>query len=260
MALIKSTNSTRLLKDAIVLDMGDLGQQAERIIAASKDQATRLLNQARHEADELVATADAKGYEQGLERGIAEGSKLGFETGRAEAIQQFNEKLGQLTSRWNESLDLWNRERQRMLDEAREDVIRLAFELGRKVVHRIAAGDPTVIQDQLRESLAILTTASALRISVHPRDRELAEQVLPELVKSIGGSAHASLHDDPSIDPGGCFIATGTGHIDATIRTQLDRIAEALVPDPSPSPMLNDLASGSNDHESPQASDGTHPS
>ena len=236
MALIKSTNSTRLLKDAIVLDMGDLGQQAERLIAASKEQASRLLKQANQEADALVAAADTRGYEQGIQRGTAEGNAIGFQSGRTEAIQQFTESLEQLTLRWSESLDHWNRERQRMLDEAREDVIRFAFELGQKVVHRIAAGDPTVIQDQLRESLAILTRPSALRISIHPRDRELAEQVLPELVKAIGESAHASLHDDSSIEPGGCVIATAAGHIDSTIRTQLDRIAEALVPDQSPSP------------------------
>jgi len=235
-ALIKSTNSTRLLKDAIVLDMGDLGQQAERLIAASKDQAARLLSEARREANELVSAADAKGFEQGLQRSIAEGNELGFQSGRTEAIQRFTESLDQLTTRWSESLNLWNHERQRMLDEAREDVIRFAFELSQRVVHRIAAGDPTIIQDQLRESLALLTRPSALRISLNPRDRELAEQVLPELVKAIGESAHASLHDDSSIEPGGCVITTAAGHIDASIRTQLDRIAEVLVPDRSPSP------------------------
>lgn len=178
---------------------------------------------------------------------MAEGSKLGFESGRAEAIQQFTDKLEQLTVRWSDSLDQWNRERQRMLDEAREDVIRFAFELGRKVVHRLAAGDPTVIQDQLRESLAILTRPSALSISVHPRDRELAEQVLPQLIAAIGGSAHASLRDDTSIDRGGCVIVTESGRIDSTIQKQLERIAEALVPDAPPLTTAEVIDSVSND-------------
>jgi len=230
MAIVKATNSTRLLRDAIVLDMSDLGRQAERLMTAAREEAARVLREARREADELIAGAEAQGFTQGLQQGAAEGEAKGFDVGRALAVEQFTERLGRLSQRWEEAIASWNAERQRMLSEAREDVIRLALELGKKVVHRLAVGDPSVIQDQLRETLSLLTRPSSLRVSIHPSDRELTEQVLPRMVRALGETVHATLVDDPEIDPGGCRVATASGHIDATIRTQLERIAEALVP------------------------------
>jgi flagellar biosynthesis/type III secretory pathway protein FliH len=38
------------------------------------------------------------------------------------------------------------------------------------------------------------------------------------------------LAEDEAIGRGGCVVATADGHIDATLRTQLDRIVQTLLP------------------------------
>ena len=121
-----------------------------------------------------------------------------------------------------------------MLHEARADVIRFAAALARKVVNRLVQADPSVIQDQLAQALMLVAKPTSIEVVVHPADRALVEQVLPALAQQIAGCAHCAIREDPSISAGGCVIATAAGRVDATIETQLARIAEALVPDPTP--------------------------
>src|SRR5436853_7410348 len=72
-ALIKNIQSDRLLKEAIVLDMGDLGRQADRLLSGARAEAQRLVDEARSEADRVIDGADQRGYSEGLERGLTEG-------------------------------------------------------------------------------------------------------------------------------------------------------------------------------------------
>lgn len=230
MALIKANNSSHLIKDAIVLDMGDLGRQAERLLSGARAEAVRILAEAKAQADQLIAEADGRGHAQGLERGEQEGRQAGIELGRKEAVAQFAQQLRQITQAWTEALERWNGDRAAMLHEAQADVIRFADAVARRVVHRMVQADPTIIQDQLRHALELVSRPSRLRITMHPDDRALAEEVLPGLMAAIGGGAEAILQVDASLTRGGCVLATDHGRIDASIDRQLDRIAEALVP------------------------------
>ena len=220
MALIKNIQSDRLLKEAIVLDMGDLGRQADRLLSSARAEAQRITEHARSEADRLIQSADKRGYAEGLERGLAAARETGEREGRVLAVERVAKELEQ-----------WQVDRSAMLADAREDVIRFAFALAQKVVHRLVQTDSTIVRDQLAATLALLSKPTAIEISVNPADRQFAQEVLPGLLASIARCEHASIHDDPTMTRGGCVIATAGGRIDATIQTQLERIAEALVPE-----------------------------
>lgn len=233
MALIKHAKSDRLLKDAIVLDMSDLAQQARRMLDNARAEAQRIVEQGKAEAQQLIDSADEGGYAQGFERGMAEGREAGEREGREQALQQHAQQLATLTQQWTASLEQWESQREAMFHDAAEDVIRFAFLLARKVTHRVIESDPTVVRDQLAEALKLLSRPSAVEVVVNPEDRAMAEHVLPELASTIARCEHVALREDASIARGGCVIATAGGRIDATIETQLDRIAEALVPMPA---------------------------
>lgn len=247
MALIKGANSDRLLRDAIVLDMGDLDRQAQRILAEARAEAARIIEQGKAEAQRLIDGADERGYAQGFERGQTEGRQRGEQEGKAEALSQHAAHLQALTTAWTESLAKWEADRQAMLHDAGEDVIRFAFELAKKITHRVVQHDPTIVRDQLAEALRLLGRPTSVEVLVHPDDLALAEQALPELLAEIGRCQHAAVREDASIARGGCVVATIGGRIDATIDTQLERIAEALVPNAaehSASPGVDPPASG----------------
>jgi flagellar assembly protein FliH len=230
MPLIKQARAEQMTRRAIVLDLGDLNRQAEEIIAAARREADRLRAEATEEARRLVEGAEERGHEQGLARGVAEGRARGAEEGRREAREEWEARYRVLAERWEQALEAWETQWQDMLLAAREDVLRFAFEMARKIVIRVAALDPRVIEDQVAEALSMLCRPSAVRITIHPDDRPVVDAMLPALLARLTTCAHAAIVEDASVDRGGCVVHTGEGRIDATIRRQIERVAETLLP------------------------------
>ena len=231
MAVIKNVHADRLAKQAVVLDLGDLGRQADRIVGDARTEAERITAAARAEAQKLIDSAADRGYQQGHERGLQEGREAGEREGRARAVQKFEPQLEQLINAWTAALERWETDRGEMLLAAREDVVRFAVAVAQKVVMRVVKADSTVIEDQLAEALALLSRPTTIVVSVHPNDRTIVEAVLPRLLSRLQQCEQASVRDDETLTPGGCVVATAGGRIDAAIETQLDRIARTLVPD-----------------------------
>lgn len=230
MALIKHSQAASVTRDALVLDLGDLRAQADRILADARAQAERIRRDAKAEATRLTERAAedgrAAGHAEGLEAGRAEGR----EAAHAEAVEEFRAQFDALTRDWQAALDRWNRDRNRMMLEAREDVIRLALAVARKIVHRHVDVDPAVVEDQIVEALRLVSEPGRLVVRVHRDERERVESVLPDLLQTLDEDRDVCVVDDDSVEPGGCIVATAGGEIDATLKTQLDRIARALLP------------------------------
>ncbi len=219
------------MRTAVVLDMGDVEAHAHRVLTDAHDRATVVVDDAERLAKHLTANADQKGHNDGYQRGLQEGRTEGMRLGREEALRQARTEFEMLSQRWLAAIEQWDCSRERMHAAAREDVLRFAFALGERVVHRLLRVDPTIVRDQMTAALKLLGRPSALQISVHPDDRATIEDMMPEVKAAVGRAAHVRLHDDPAIERGGCTLATTSGYVDASIATQLDRLAEALLLD-----------------------------
>jgi flagellar assembly protein FliH len=234
MPLLKNNNASHVTNRAVVLDLGDLNAQAERIIDDAREQARRIVDEGRQEAERIVQGASDRGLAEGREIGLVEGREEGRAAGRDEALAQYNEQLQALTGAWSEAIQRWEDDRHAMLLAAREDVLAFALAMARKIVLRIASVDEKVIADQLAETLSLLTRPSSVSIVINPADRPLVEEVLPALLRQLAQCEHADIVEDESVTRGGCIVRTAAGSIDATIENQIDRIAKTLLPDSEP--------------------------
>ncbi len=245
MALIKHANAKDLTRDAIVLDLGDLHRQGQLLIENAKRRAAEIIKEAEAERDRLIAGAAEKGHAEGFARGLEEGRARGQEEGRAEAAQSTAADLEALRAGWEQALAAFVADRERILTEARDDVLRLALRIAEKVTRRKIETDPAVAAAQLESVLALITRPTALVIAVHPDDRAAIEQALPSLLATLTAAPrHVELTDDPTLPRGSCVARTrggddgsggavgGGGEINASIDLQLQRIAEALLPSP----------------------------
>lgn len=244
MALIKHASATTLTRDAVVLDLGDLQRQGEQIVESARRRAEAVVREAQAERDRLIAGADDRGYQEGLTRGLAEGEVKGLEQGRASALENSRPQFEALQKSWSEALEKFLAARDQMLHEAEQDVLQLAVAIAEKVTKRAVELDPSVVVEQIRAVLAMIVRPTGLVVAVHPEDRALAEQAMPELLRRFPAVNHAQITGDPSLDRGSCVARTAggadaadaasspavAGEIDASIRTQLDRIVETLLP------------------------------
>ena len=231
MTIMKKAIADHEASRAVVLDLGDLKRAADQIITNAKSEADALLVEARTSAQKLIDRAHAVGTDEGYEAGERKGRREGQKAGAEEAREAHTAELAALTAQWTNVLESWEHDRERMLAAAREDVLRLALAIARKITVRIPRIDPSVVRDQLEASLELVTRGSVLAVQVHPDDRAIVEAALPQLIGQLTASAHCELVDAPEIARGGVRLLTAHGHVDATLDTQLDRIVAALLPD-----------------------------
>jgi flagellar assembly protein FliH len=232
MPVLKQTHNTPAMREAIVLDLGDIGAQAARIRAAAEAQASKIIADAQRKseslADQLHDEAQKQGYADGLEKGLAEGR----EQGRAEALAESSEQLQQLMAAWSQVATDWEQQRTDMEREARQAVLDFALSAAEKIVHRVIEIDESVVVDQAAQALSLVLSAHDATVSVHPVDRPMLEDAMPQLVKELATLEHIELVDDEAITPGGCVVSFGQGRIDATIEKQLERLINLMLPEP----------------------------
>ncbi len=231
MALIRHAEADRIARDAIVLDLGDVRAQAELIMSQAKAQASKTILAARAEREHILAGAREEGYRAGFEKGHAEGLVRGTEDGNAAALVERKGELSRLDSAWSAALSSFCSSRDAMLDDARDALVMLACRIASRVTRRTVEADPTVVVDQVREAASMLTGASRLVVEVGPASEAIVREALPGVMASLSSSAHAEIRVNESLTDGSCVVRSALGEIDASIETQLDRVAEALVPE-----------------------------
>lgn len=241
MAVIKQSSSAMVMRDAIVLDLGDLRRQGETILSRAREEAARIVEQGKIERARLIQNAASEGRAEGLAEGLARGHEQGMAAGREAALNERRESLQQLEGAWVATLQDFVSRREELIDDARKDVLRLACIIAGRVIKRQVELDPSIAVDQLEAVLGMVMRPSRLKIAVHPLDRPLVEAALPGLAQRYGSATHTEIVEDATVSRGSCSARVsegdgnatlgGAGMIDATIETQLTRIVEALLPD-----------------------------
>jgi flagellar assembly protein FliH len=231
MAVIRQSQAERIVRDAIVLDLGDLTRQADALRARAKADAEAILTKAAAERQRLITGAREEGLAKGLEEGTRQGTEEGRKQGTEAALAERRDVLAKLEAAWAAALDEFARERERMLLDARQDVLRLAVMMGERITKRTVEVDPSVIAGQMEAVLALLAKPTRLTIAIAPADEDLARGAMPALMARFSAAQHIDLIVDPSLTQGSCVARTGAGGtIDATIPAQLDRMVAALMP------------------------------
>jgi len=231
MAVIKRADAKSIEREAVVLDLGDIARQAELLRARAREQAEAIVAEARAEREKLISDAQEKGFAAGLDAGYREGYAQGEEEGRETSTRAARVKLDEIERAWTEALDAFADQRHHLLVECKENVIRLALSIAERVIHRAVEADSRVVLAQVEHALKLIGRPTRLSVSVHPDDGAMVRRALPSISARLGAIEHVVLEEDASVDRGGCVVRTAEGgEIDASLATQIERIAQTLIP------------------------------
>ena len=231
MGMIRRADLEQCARNALVMDLGDLGARGEALVAGAKAEAERIVREARAERERLIAGARDEGRRAGLEQGRAEGLEAGRKEGAAQARAEHAEALAGAARAWTQALDTFESRRDEMLLHARTEIVTLAAEVASRVTRRAVELDPGVVLEQMGAVLGAIARPTGLVLRVHPDDLALARAELPALVARFERCGHAELRADPSLSRGSCVGVTETGgRVDADVEAQLARIVGALLP------------------------------
>ncbi|QDU72185.1 FliH/SctL family protein [Mucisphaera calidilacus] len=230
MPLVRKNQSTPAMKEAIVLDFGDIGAQAARLRQAAENRAAEILRNAERQASEILRNAEQQGVEAGYQDGLERGHADGLEQGKQEAFAKAAAELARIEETWLDLGTRWEAQLNDLATQAREGLLAFALRFAERLVHRIIEVDEQVVVDQLAEVLGHILRPLKVTVRVHPEDRPILEQAMPELLQRFSQLEHVELVEDQQITRGGCIARFGHGQIDATIDRQVERMVEAILP------------------------------
>jgi flagellar biosynthesis/type III secretory pathway protein FliH len=174
-------------------------EEAERILAAAQNKATAL---------------EAEAYELGL--------RQGKDAARQDVQQQFASILASFQQATEEIVNL----RHEVLRQAEEDVVTLALQLARKIIHREAQSSRDVLAAILRRALPYVVESEEVVVHVNPADLEQTQDLPQDLMHSLRTIRHVTIKGDETIGRGGCVVESAFGEIDARIETQFEELEQ----------------------------------
>jgi flagellar assembly protein FliH len=166
--------------------------------------------------EERITAAEREGYEKGFNRGVEEGIRKGEEEGK--------DLLGRIEGILRE-LESFRETKTR---ELLPDLVDLALEVASGVIHREIDQDRNIVLHTAQEALKKLgDNEETIVIRLNPVDYDVMISNM-EFLKELSGVKTITIEPANAISPGGCYIETPTGEIDARIGEQMKEMEDAL--------------------------------
>jgi flagellar assembly protein FliH len=152
------------------------------------------------------------------ENGFLQGEKVGIDIAE--------QKIEAVMRRYGESILELGKLRSSLYMQVEREVVKLAVEVAKKIVHREIQVDKDIIQTLVRVALSHVAEKSAVTVHLSPQDHNHLLALRDELSQSEGRDI--SLLADKSIERGGCLIQTECGDIDARIEEKFREVEQAF--------------------------------
>jgi flagellar assembly protein FliH len=208
--------------------LNDVLHEARQMVAAARQEAARQVQEARSQAESIRQTARREGHDAGF----AEGRREGMEAGRKEAFEaarkEFAAQQASLVTACRQIVDQINAQRADWWAAARQDLIDLAVAIARRVIVSVGQRERQAIEANLEEAVRLVGKRSEIAIEVNPADAEAARAFAQELIDRQTHWKQVSVVENAEVSAGGCRVQWDIGAVDATLETQLDRIAREL--------------------------------
>ncbi len=207
------------------VDLADFGERAEMILSEARAKASRLLADARGECELLTESAAELARDKGEREGFQAGLERGRKEGRELAHREKCDEIAALASGLGEALSRFESRRVALESLARDDLLDLAIRLSERITRRRLAIEPGLVAQQVEGAIEAVSRGSRLTVALHPDDAMLVRELAGEW------SERVEIEEDGTIERGGCLVRNERGVVaDATVSTQLERIAQAILP------------------------------
>ena len=144
----------------------------------------------------------------------------GFQQGQAAALKTLEAPLKQAMERMVKQIQELVGVRKRLRREAEADLVRLAMEIARRVLHRELSADPEAILGLAKAALERIDARDVLQVRAHPEDTRILETCLADL----GYPKRIEVMADQHLERGAIILETSRGQLDASADTQLQEI------------------------------------
>ncbi len=152
--------------------------------------------------------------------GVEEGKNRGAEIERVKT-EPLMDNLQKLVVSLSE-------EKKNVMLEAEELIIKLAFQIGSKILQKEVEKDDKIIIQIVKGSLKYASEMTEIKLYLNDEDANVIQTHRRELGLNPISSEGLEIIRDSNIERGGCIVETNAGVIDATVSSKLNQIWENL--------------------------------
>ena len=186
---------------------------AAEIIKNAQEEASRIVEEAKKEQENLKSNGHEEGFTQGREEGFATGK----------------EEVDRLIERTHKILEGVMARREEILSETEQQIVELVILMTRKVVKIISESQKSVIMANVLQALKKVKGRGDVTIRVNMDDVKLTTDHIQDFIKQVENVQGITVLEDSSVEKGGCVVETDFGAIDARIQNQLSELETAIL-------------------------------
>jgi flagellar biosynthesis/type III secretory pathway protein FliH len=186
----------------------------------ARENAEKILEEARREADSIRRQASEQGYAEGLKEGVEQGKAQG----RGEAVSELREALDRWLTMGDALTEAWRNRFEGFDDEMKD----LAVVSAERLVEKQLELSPETIVAVIKDSLRHAAEADSVTLLVSPKDVALVRAAREDLAAMLKGTGRFDIQEDPKVAAGGCLVVTKTQLIDATNKTRSDIVRDSM--------------------------------
>jgi flagellar assembly protein FliH len=214
--------------DQPVMKLTEIASQAKEIVLDARKTAARIRGEARANAELAKKQAYTQGYDEGLVQGRAQGKEDGARQAESQTRSHIADQSKQITDVASAILAGLDEAGEQSYQLAADEILAFAIDVSAKIVGSLARTDISVARTNLIKALKLAHVDGEIIVAVNPGQLQELSADFTQFVDAVDASVRARLIADPQVAPGGVKIATARGVIDATVETQLDKVASAL--------------------------------
>jgi len=158
-----------------------------------------------------------------LEQEVKAVRKEAFDAGLSQGEQRAHQELAPVVEKMKQSISDTLGTRSLLRVKAEKDVVQLAVQIARRILHRELATDTSALSALAKVVFDRMARAESYTLVVHPRFLEAVQASL-----SGHSASRVRIEPDPGCAPGTFVVRSDEGTIDASIDTQLEEIARGL--------------------------------
>jgi flagellar assembly protein FliH len=204
---------------------------------------SRLIRQAPEPRESYPVAADLErpddrellGCESAGDRGTDESDQIeqayqaGYQAGYAACNKDHDGEVAETVKSFASMADDLASQRRRLVKESEEVVVRLACEIAKRIVGKIAVLNQKTVIEIVKNALTHLADKQKIVIRVNPDDLTTLRKCEDEWLASAGSIGAVEMREDNRIKRGGCLIEGESGSVEAQIDRQIEVIQKALL-------------------------------
>ncbi len=152
----------------------------------------------------------------------------GFSQGEKAGREMAERKMETVARRYADSILEVAKLKPNLYAQVEKDVVKLALEVAKKIVHREIQADREIILTLVKVALSHVAEKSAVTVHLHPADYSFILEHRAALADGTDGGQEVMLLADKSIDRGGCLVQTEVGDIDARIEEEFREVERSF--------------------------------